>query len=313
MLPAERTDVIIDFSNCAGQEITLINADTDFSNEHTNVIMQFRVTVPLKCEDTSDIPERLAVTMDLHTHHAHIERQLPLTATTDEFGRPMLLLNDRMYHDPATEKPSLDSVEIWNFINATPFLHPIHLHLIQFKILERRPFNLELYQNEGIIEFTGPPEEPRDYERGWKDTVKADAGKVTKIIMHWKDHIGHYMWHCHFLEHEDHDMMRPILVMKDVHAVQQPHAAIEHPAQHQEATATTNPTETTSTTHHNESPAPLLNAIAQEEESAAPTSEKESLAVHVGNNAQFRPPLLFPFLPTQAPTNRQRRHRARRF
>ena len=103
LLPAERTDVIIDFSSCAGQEITLLNTDTDFSDEHTNVIMQFRVTVPLKCGDTSEIPERLAVSMDLHPHHAHIERQLPLTATTDEFGRPMLLLNDRMYHDPATE------------------------------------------------------------------------------------------------------------------------------------------------------------------------------------------------------------------
>ncbi|MGG2074583.1 multicopper oxidase [Lysinibacillus irui] len=323
LLPAERTDIIIDFSSCEGQEITLMNADTDFSDEHTNVIMLFRVTLPLKCEDTSEIPERLAVSMDLHPHHAHIERQLPLTATTDEYGRPMLLLNDRMYHDPATEKPSLDSVEIWNFINATPFIHPIHLHLIQFKILERRPFDLERYQNEGIVEFTGPPEEPRDYEQGWKDTVKADAGKVTKIIMHWKDHIGHYMWHCHFLEHEDHDMMRPILVMKDVHAVQQPHAAVEHATQHQEKTATANTTSTTnatntttSTTHHNESPAPLLNtteARLHEEKSEDPIIEEESITVHVGNNAQQRPPLLMPSFSTQSNSNRLQRRRTRRF
>lgn len=317
LLPAERTDVIIDFSSCAGQEITLLNTDTDFSDEHTNVIMQFRVTLPLKCEDTSEIPERLAVSMDLHPHHAHIDRQLPLTATTDEFGRPMLLLNDRMYHDPATEKPSLDSVEIWNFINATPFIHPIHLHLIQFKILERRPFDLEIYQNEGIVQFTGPPEEPRDYERGWKDTVKADAGKVTKIIMHWKDHIGNYMWHCHFLEHEDHDMMRPILVMKDVHAVQQPHAEVEHSASHQETTAPTNPTSTTSTTHHSESPAPLLHAAehsAHEEEKEASPIQEESIAIHIGDNTQHMPPLLFPTIPTNTPTSRHRpRRRTRRF
>lgn len=314
LLPAERTDVIIDFSSCAGQEITLLNTDTDFSDEHTNVIMQFRVILPLKCEDTSEIPERLAVSMDLHPHHAHIERQLPLTATTDEFGRPMLLLNDRMYHDPATEKPSLDSVEIWNFINATPFIHPIHLHLIQFKILERRPFDLDIYQNEGIVQFTGPPEEPRDYERGWKDTVKADAGKVTKIIMHWKDHVGNYMWHCHFLEHEDHDMMRPILVMKDVHAVQQPHAAVEHPVTHQESTA---PTSTTSTTHHSEFSAPLLNEVEHsvlEEEKVALPNEEESITIHIGDNTQHMPTLLLPTLPTNTPTNRHSpRRRTRRF
>ena len=61
-----------------------------------------------------------------------------------------------MYHDPTTEKPALDSIEIWNFINATQFDHPIHLHLIQFKILERHPFDMGLYQNEGRLEFTGP-------------------------------------------------------------------------------------------------------------------------------------------------------------
>lgn len=251
LLPAERTDVVIDFTDCAGQEMTLMNTDTDFFDEHTNLIMKFKVNLPLQCEDTSDIPERLAVSMDLHPHHAHIERNLPLSASTDEFGRPMLLLNDRMYHDPATEKPARDSIEVWNFMNTTPFIHPIHIHLIQFKILERRPFNVELYQNEGKLEFTGPSEEPHDYEQGWKDTVKADAGKVTKIIMHWKDHIGHYMWHCHFLEHEDHDMMRPILVMKDVHPVQQPHADTQHaPEQHQGTTTITNNTQQTT---------PLLN------------------------------------------------------
>lgn len=224
LMPAERTDIIIDFSNLENEVITLINADTEFPGEHTSVVLQFKVNIPLKGEDTSQIPERLAETMDLHEHHAHIKRYLPLSVTTDSFGRPMLLLNNRMYHEPVTEKPSLDSIEIWNIINGTPLPHPIHVHLVQFKILERRPFNVELYQKEGKLEFTGDPQPPRDYERGFKDTVKADAGMVTKIIMHWKDHIGYYMWHCHFLEHEDHDMMRPILVMKDVHPVQQPHA-----------------------------------------------------------------------------------------
>ena len=238
LLPAERTDIIIDFSNFASQEITLVNTDTEFPGEHTSVVLQFKVDLPLKGEDTSQIPERLAESMDLHEHHAHIKRDLPLSVSTDSFGRPMLLLNDRMFHEPITEKPSLDSIETWNIINATPIPHPIHVHLVQFKILERRPFNVELYQNEGKLEFTGDPQPPRDYERGWKDTVKTDAGMVTKIIMHWKDHVGYYMWHCHFLEHEDHDMMRPILVIKDVHPVQQPHAVEEHTTDTPMATTT---------------------------------------------------------------------------
>ncbi|MEG0448780.1 MAG: multicopper oxidase [Lysinibacillus sp.] len=227
LLPAERTDIIIDFSAHNGQKITLVNNDTASPDEHTKVVMQFNVCLPLKGKDTSKIPERLAESMDLHAHHAHIQRDLPLSATTDSFGRPMLLLDNKMYHEPATEKPSLDSIEVWNIINTTPFPHPIHIHLVQFKILERRSFNVELYQKEGKIEFTGPPLAPRIFERGWKDTAKVDGGMITKLIMHWKEHVGNYMWHCHFLEHEDHDMMRPIVVIKDVHPVQQPHANVQ--------------------------------------------------------------------------------------
>lgn len=223
LTPAERIDVIIDFSNYAFQEILLMNDEEEFADEHTNVIMKFKVTLPLKEKDTSEIPTLLEPAMDIHEHHAHTIRDLPLTTTLDRYGRLMLLLGDRMYHEPATEKPSLDSIEVWNFINTTPIFHPIHIHLVQFKILERRPFNVDLYVNEGKLEFTGEPEEPREYERGWKDTVKADVGKVTKIIMHWKEHTGDYMWHCHFLEHEDHDMMRPIRIINDAHPVQPPH------------------------------------------------------------------------------------------
>ncbi|WP_156312149.1 multicopper oxidase family protein [Lysinibacillus contaminans] len=256
LLPAERTDIIIDFSNLECQEITLVNTDTEFPGEHTSVVLQFKVDLPLKDEDTSKIPERLAESMDLHAHHAHIKRDLPLSVSSDSFGRPMLLLNDRMFHEPITEKPSLDSIEIWNIINATPFPHPIHVHLVQFQILERRPFNVELYQKEGKLEFTGDPQPPRDYERGWKDTVKTDAGMVTKIIMHWKDHVGYYMWHCHFLEHEDHDMMRPILVIKDVHPVQQPHADEGHTSDSSKGTTTLpiNPQDTTIPTNNHKKP-----------------------------------------------------------
>jgi len=219
--PAERADLIIDFSKMQGQTITLQNDDP---NPHLSVVMQFRVDLPLQGEDRTEIPALLYPAMELHEHMAHTVRDLTLSATTDDFGRPMLLLGERMWHDPATEKPAYDSVEIWNLINLTGGPHPIHVHLVQFRILERRPFNIERYRKKGIIEYTGPAQPPRDYERGWKDTVRAEAGMVTKIIMHFKEHTGNYVWHCHFLEHEDHDMMRPLRVIADTHPVQDKHA-----------------------------------------------------------------------------------------
>lgn len=231
LLPAERLDLVIDFSQHKGEVISLMNTDDEFPDEHTNVIMQFRVDLKLKDCDSPDIPEELYPEMDLHEDHAHISRDLPLSFTLDQYGRPMLLLNDRMYHEPATEKPAVDSIETWNFINLTPFIHPIHVHLVQFKILERRPFNVERYQNEGVLEYTGDPIPPHEYERGWKDVVRTDGGMVTKIIMHWKEFTGNYIWHCHFLEHEDHDMMRPITVINDAHPVQTPHASEPHQSQ----------------------------------------------------------------------------------
>ncbi len=207
--PAERADIIIDFSALKDETITLTNSGTN-TDEHTSVVLQFSVDLPLHGEDTSEIPQELYPPEMLDEHMAHTVRDLTLSASTDSYGRPMLMLNNHMWGDPTTEKPAFDSIEVWNLINLTGGPHPIHVHLVQFKVLYRRPFNVELYETEGTIEFTGPLEEPYDYEKGWKDTVKVENGKITKIIMHFKDHVGNYVWHCHFLEHEDHDMMRPI-------------------------------------------------------------------------------------------------------
>lgn len=223
LTPAERIDVIVDFSQYKNQNILLFNDDDEFLDEHTNVILKFKVLPKAKSKDTSEIPTLINPAMSLHEEHAHTIRNLPLTTSLDRYGRLMLMLDNKMYHDPATEKPSLDSIEIWNLINTTPVPHPIHVHLVQFKVLERRAFDVDKYVNEGELSYTDEPEAPREYERGPKDTVKADVGMVTKIAMHWKEHTGNYIWHCHFLEHEDHDMMRPIRVIADSHPVTPPH------------------------------------------------------------------------------------------
>lgn len=213
--PAERVDVIIDFSQYQGQEITLQNSGFAADN-NTNVIMKFYVNLPLRNPDTSSIPEELRHAEPFNQSLVNNNRFLQLGQTLDRYGRPMFLLDNKTWSDPTTEKPEVDSIEIWNIINPGQLPHPIHVHLVQFKILDRTPFDVEEYQNTGNIVFTGPPEAPLDFETGFKDTVRTDGGKVTRIIMHFKDHIGEFVWHCHILEHEDYDMMRPLRVLKDL-------------------------------------------------------------------------------------------------
>ncbi|HCW53155.1 MAG TPA: hypothetical protein DG753_05335 [Clostridium sp.] len=87
----------------------------------------------------------------------------------------------------------------------------VNLHLIQFKVLSRIPFDVDEYLATGELVYTGDPEPPREFEKGFKDTINAEPGKVTKFIVHFTGYAGEYVWHCHFLEHEDHDMMRPML------------------------------------------------------------------------------------------------------
>jgi spore coat protein A len=210
--PAERIDLIVDFSELKGQKVILQN--TFSQNPNTGTIMQFRVDLPLRAKDESQIPETLYPHAHLMEEMAAKSRNLTLSATADEYGRPMLLLNNKMWTDPTTENPEYDSIEVWNILNLTAFPHPVHVHLVQFLILDRRPFDVQEYETTGKLVYTGPAVPPAEYERGWKDVIKTEPGMSNRIIMHFKDHEGDYVWHCHILEHEDHDMMRPMRVVK---------------------------------------------------------------------------------------------------
>ncbi|MGD0162495.1 MAG: multicopper oxidase domain-containing protein, partial [Candidatus Sulfotelmatobacter sp.] len=87
--------------------------------------------------------------------------------------------------------------------------HPIHLHLVRFQILDRRSIDVSAYWTTGKLKFFGPPIPPDPSESGWKDTVRADPAMVTRIIIRFEGYTGRYVWHCHILEHEDNEMMRP--------------------------------------------------------------------------------------------------------
>jgi spore coat protein A len=215
MEPAERMDVIIDFSEYKGQEIVLENIPAGPPSPGMDVIMKFRVGERLTCPDTSSIPDELMPAHEINPALAAKERTMYLDETIDHYGRVVHLLNDRMWSDPATEKPKLDTIEIWHIVNNFAFPHPIHVHLVHFKILGRKVFTPEDFDECGNYIYN--PEcltHPLPYEKGPKDVVRADPGQVTTIVMHFKEHCGDYVWHCHILEHEDNDMMRPLVVEK---------------------------------------------------------------------------------------------------
>ncbi|MGE5623759.1 MAG: multicopper oxidase family protein [Methanocella sp.] len=228
LAPAERVDVILDFTGRKNVTFTLTNSanapfpDGDPPDANTSVIMQFRVVLPLSSRDRSRIPDRLVKVENLNPAKAVRTRDLTLNERMD-MGRMILLLGTRnltgkpqpyTWGDSTTESPFLNSIEIWRLINTTVDTHPIHLHLVRFQILDRQPYDVDRFVTTGELVFTGPPEPPADYERGFKDTVRANPGQVTRIIARFADFAGPYVWHCHILEHEDNEMMRRLEIVR---------------------------------------------------------------------------------------------------
>ncbi len=218
--PAERADVVLNFSKYRGEKITLINsAPAPYPNgdpvdpRTTGLVMQFRVTRPLQGRDTSTVPPRLSNPPLFPLNKVRKVRNLALVERTDRFGRLLLLLDDKRWSAPVSEKPLLGSYELWQLINTTPDNHPIHLHLVDFRILNRQRFDVNHYNRTGKLRFTSPPLPPAPDEQGLKDTVRANPGAVTRIIPRFVPYTGEYVWHCHILEHEDHEMMRPFIVV----------------------------------------------------------------------------------------------------
>ena len=162
-------------------------------------------------------------------------------------GPIMLTLSNQRWMDKITETPRVGSVEIWEIMNLARDLHPIHLHLIQFQLLNRQAFDVKAYKKALAHQRTplpvpdptpflhGKPMAPTPEESGWKDTIVHNTGQVTRIVTRWApqtaplfgpgSHIpgvnqypfdptqGKYVWHCHNLQHEDNEMMRPFKVL----------------------------------------------------------------------------------------------------
>jgi spore coat protein A len=128
------------------------------------------------------------------------------------------------YMSPTTETPAAGAIEVWQIMNLTGDTHPIHFHLVNVQLIQRQPVE----GNPNSWSYSGPPTPPDPNEIGWKDTVRMNPGEITTVIMQFnlpqlptaamQNAVsprtgGHeYVWHCHILEHEEHDMMRPLVV-----------------------------------------------------------------------------------------------------
>jgi spore coat protein A, manganese oxidase len=271
--PAERWDLIVDFSGLAGKSVVLYTdapapfpmaaAGTDFYvganttkpgfGPDTRIMMRFDVVAPagvdapLAITPTTDLsggldpflnPPGVAVQNGVLNPPPGVPiRQLTLNEAFDSLGRLIQLLGTNaanpaipgsfglQYMDGVTEHPGVDTTEIWQIANLTGDTHPIHFHLVNVQVLGRQPFDVKRYA--GAPLYTGPARNPDPTELGWKETVKMHPGEVTTVMMRFtlppcpvpvpgspRFGGGHeYVWHCHILEHEEHDMMRPLLVV----------------------------------------------------------------------------------------------------
>jgi spore coat protein A len=240
ILPAQRADVIVDFSRYAGQTLTLTNADlpVEVSSPAPPLptVMQFRVGRRVTAAGPAKIPNTLPGSMPALGAPA-LTRNITLEEVEDPIsGEPVFgSLNGRKFDDPrgVQERPRINSTEDWRLVNLTDDTHPIHLHLVQFQLVDRRPFDRDAYK--AALEqarannpdaanldpspyYTGPASAPEPNERGWVDTVRANPAQVTRIRMKWTFPAGvtapqRYVFHCHILEHEDNSMMRPLEIV----------------------------------------------------------------------------------------------------
>jgi spore coat protein A, manganese oxidase len=207
LAPAERGDVLIDFSRSAGKTLHLRNGALD--------ILQFRVAAQTASPNPSvSVPKTLRTIERLPESSAITTRTITLDEYEDKVGNSMLmLLNHKRWHEPVTERPKLNTTEIWEFVNLTADTHPLHLHLVRFQLLDRRRFDVFTYYTYKKLRYTADAVPPAPGEAGWKDTIQCPPKTITRIIVRFEGYTGNYLYHCHVLEHEANDMMRPFEVI----------------------------------------------------------------------------------------------------
>ena len=229
---AERADLIVDFTKVPVGSYILGNIgpdepfgggeppdDFDIADpDTTGQVLEFRV-VPAVAPDPTTPPMFLHLPAITPLPPPTSTRPLALLeeasmvwdgpaaamlGNLDDVGTPM----HKMWRDPVSENPNVDDTEVWEFYNFTADAHPMHVHEIAFEVMNREPLVLDGEETAVPVQLTGDVRPPEAWESGFKDTVIAYPGEVTRVRAHFSTP-GQFVWHCHIVEHEDNEMMRP--------------------------------------------------------------------------------------------------------
>jgi FtsP/CotA-like multicopper oxidase with cupredoxin domain len=237
---AERADLIVDFTNVQEGNYVLGNVgpdepfgggepdeDFDAADPHsTGQIMQFRVVpMPVGAVDSTTPPQFLQLPKITPLPAETVTRKLALIEKAgvgdDESGNEIEgpveallgivedgLTVETKWMDPVTENPTLGATEVWEIYNTTADAHPMHIHEITFEVVSREGLVLDGEEVVQPIQLDGNITGPEAWEMGRKDTVIAYPGQVTRVRAQFNNP-GQFVWHCHIVEHEDNEMMRP--------------------------------------------------------------------------------------------------------
>ncbi|KAJ3694405.1 hypothetical protein LUZ60_009885 [Juncus effusus] len=245
LAPSEMADIIVDFSESASESVILLNdapfpyPSGDPTDEINGKVMKF-VIKRSKEVDLSRVPNKLLPSPKPNLDEVAKTRYITMYEYESETGDPThLYLNGKSFMDPVTEMPKEGTDEIWYVINLTDDNHPLHVHLGLFTVLEQRKIkkvegfkkcmmkknnaidcqlmdHIDKKESRGIVR----------HERGWKNVFKVSPGFVTKILVRFgplmtkekfpfdpTEEPG-YVYHCHILDHEDNEMMRPFKIVR---------------------------------------------------------------------------------------------------
>jgi FtsP/CotA-like multicopper oxidase with cupredoxin domain len=238
---AERADVIVDFTNVPVGNYVLGNVGpdepygggvpgVDFEVAHedsTGQILQFNV-VPARGHDETTPPQflvlpaivplpsetvtrSLALIEKMGTGHDENDQEVEgpveaLLGIVDAGGQAV----EKLWAEPVTENPAVGDTEVWAIYNTTGDAHPMHVHEVAFEVVNRETLVLDHDGDEPVVplQLSGVVRGPEPWESGFKDTVTAFPGEVTRIRAQFNNP-GQFVWHCHIVEHEDNEMMRP--------------------------------------------------------------------------------------------------------
>lgn len=207
LTPGERADIVIDFARYpAGTELVLLNsAPAPFPGPAGGGVVPnvMKFVVLDEPGHVAPLPSLLRPFEPIPEEEAIAERSFELRTFPEACAGSHWLINGLRWDD-VTEVVRLDTTEIWSWVNRSGVTHPMHMHLVAFQILDRQNFVISA----GQVVPAGERMPPAPNERGWKDTVQAPPSQITRVIARFVGFEGLFSYHCHILEHEDHEMMR---------------------------------------------------------------------------------------------------------